>query len=124
MLTGFVRFLSASYERPVLEEFNTASVREFIIHEQDRGLSPYTVQGKVRGLKAFSSWLHREDYTSEHILHNVKPPKVPINLIEPLTSSEIERLLSCQNQLTALGCRNIAVLVAFLDTGLQLPRLH
>ncbi len=53
MLTGFVRFLASARKRPVLAEFNIALVREFIIHEQERGLSPYTVQGKVRALKAW-----------------------------------------------------------------------
>ncbi len=123
MLTGFARFLAASGDRPVLEEFNIASVREFVIHEQERKMSPYSVQGKVRALKAFASWLLNEGYTSEHVLQNLKSPKVPINLIEPLTSNEIEQLLNCQNQLTALGCRSIAMLVTLLDTGLRLSEL-
>ena len=55
MLTGFARFLAASGERPVLEEFNVVPVREFVIHEQERKMSPYSVQGKVRALKAFAS---------------------------------------------------------------------
>ncbi len=123
MLTGFVRFLTTSGNRPVLEEFNIESVREFVTHERERKMSPFTIQGRVRALKAFTSWLLNEGYISEHVLQNLKPPKVPINLIEPLTSDEIEQLLSCQNQLTALGCRDIALLVTFLDTGLRLSEL-
>lgn len=57
MLTGFARFLTVSGKSPVLEEFNVVSVREFVIHEQERKISPYSVQGKVRALKAFASWL-------------------------------------------------------------------
>ena len=53
MLNGVVRFIIATGRRAVLEEFNVALVREFIIYEQERGLSPYTIQGKVRALKAF-----------------------------------------------------------------------
>jgi len=57
MLSDFVRFLESSNKDPCLANLNATTVREFIIHEQGRGLSPYTVQGKVRALKAFSSWL-------------------------------------------------------------------
>ncbi|MBA7664077.1 hypothetical protein ES703_72127 [subsurface metagenome] len=47
----------SSNKDPCLANLNATTAREFIIHEQGRGLSPYTVQGKVRALKTFSSWL-------------------------------------------------------------------
>jgi len=50
MISGFTRFLTGTGRRPVLAKFDISAVREFIIHEQERGLSPYTVQGKVRVL--------------------------------------------------------------------------
>ncbi len=123
MITGFTRFLTGTDRRPVLVEFDISAVREFIIHEQERGLSPYTVQGKVRALKAFASWLLNESYTIDHVLYNLKTPKAPQNLIEPLTATEIDQLVKSQNPLTALGCRNIAILVLLLDTGLRVSEL-
>lgn len=86
-------------------------------------MSPFTVQGKVRALKAFCSWLLAEGYTDDHLLTNVKLPKVPVKLIEPLTPEEIDALIRSQNPLTARGCRDIAVLVTLLDTGLRLSEL-
>ncbi len=56
MLTPFAEFLGSNSRDAVLAEFDVESVREFIIHEQDREFSPHTVQGKVRALKAFSSF--------------------------------------------------------------------
>ena len=50
MLSDFVRFLESSNKDPCLANLNATAVREFIIHEQGRGLSPYTVQGKVSEL--------------------------------------------------------------------------
>ena len=90
MLTDFARFLASTGKRLVLSEFNITTVREFIIHEQGRGMSPFAVQGKVRALKAFASWLCNEGYTTDHVLYNLKMPKAPQNLIEPLTTTEIE----------------------------------
>ena len=86
-------------------------------------LSPFTVQGRVRALKAFSSWLFREGYIEQNILSNVKLPKVPIKIIEPLMASEIDRLVSFHNQLTALGSRDVAILITLLDTGLRISEL-
>jgi len=123
MLFDFVKFLRSTGREAVLAELNTVSVREFIVHEQDRGMSPYTVQGKVRSLKAFASWLLREGYTSENVLTNIKLPKAPIKIVEPLTPPEIDMLIGAQNPLTAIGCRDIAILVTLLDTGLRLSEM-
>lgn len=79
-----------------LAEFNVENVREFIIHEQSREVSPYTVQARVRALKAFSSWLFTEGYTSDNLLARIKLPTAPIKMIEPLTTDEIDKLISVQ----------------------------
>jgi integrase/recombinase XerC/integrase/recombinase XerD len=123
MLHDFVRFMESEGCKGVLSEFDMETVRDFVAHEQERGISPYTVQGKVRALKAFSSWLFREAYMSGNLLANFKLPRVPKTLIEPLTSAEIDQLVNCQNPLTAVGCRDIAILIVMLDTGIRLSEL-
>ena len=123
MLFGFIKFLRANGIEAILSELNATTARQFVISEQGRGLSPYTVQGKVRALKAFSSWLFAEGYTPHNLLANVKLPKVPTKLIEPLSAGEIDSLISAQNPLTSLGSRNLALLVTLLDTGLRLSEL-
>ncbi len=123
MLGDLVRFLKSQSCRAVLSELSVDTTREFIVHEQERGMSPYTVQGKVRALKAFSSWLFREGYTPENILSDIKLPRVPAMLIQPLTSDEIDQLISYQNPLTAIGCRDIAILISMIDTGIRLSEL-
>jgi len=92
MLFDFVKFLRSTGREAILAELNTVAVREFIVHEQDRSVSPYTTQGKVRSLKAFASWLLREGYTPESMLSNIKLPKVPTKIVEPLTPAEIDLL--------------------------------
>jgi site-specific recombinase XerD len=123
MLNDFSKFLESKGMEGILSEFDAQRVREFIVYEQERGMSPYTVQGKVRALKAFSSWLFREGYISDNLLGNLKLPKVPVNLIEPLSSIEVDQLVDCQNPLTAIGCRDIAILIVMLDTGVRLSEL-
>ena len=123
MLTSFVEYLRQSDQDTILGGLNVTTVREYIIHEQERNLSPYTIQAKVRALKAFSSWLDREDYSKENLLTNIKLPKAPRKIIETLTGDEINKLINAQNPLTAIGSRNIAILITLLDTGLRLSEL-
>jgi integrase/recombinase XerC/integrase/recombinase XerD len=119
MLCVFIRYLESSGISPVLVNFNLVNVRDFIVHEQNRELSPYTVQARVRALKAFSSWLLNEQYAEENILAKLKMPKAPVMMIEPLTPDEISTLITAQNSLTAIGSRNVAILITFLGTGIR-----
>ncbi len=118
MIRSFVSFLLAVDGGPILGEFTLENARHFIIHEQQRQVSPYTVQTKARALKSFSSWLFGEGYMGENLFALLKIPKAPIMLIKPLTTEEINLLVSVQNPLTAIGSRNLAILITFLGTGI------
>jgi site-specific recombinase XerD len=119
MLTSFIAFLKKAGQNETLADLTTANVRGFILYEQNRGVSPYTVQARVRSLKSFSSWLFREGYLDQNLLALVKLPKAPVKVIEPLTDAEIEKLIGVRNPLTAIGCRDIAILITLLGTGLR-----
>ena len=123
MLSTFAKFLIYSKLPLTLGEFTVETAREYILYEQQRGMSPYTVQARVRALKAFSSWLFRESYTTKNRLSNLRIPKAPLKIVDTLTPDEINRLISHQNPLTAIGSRDIAILVTLLDTGLRLSEL-
>ena len=87
--------------------------------QQHSLLSPQTVRGHIRGLKALSSWLYREEYTDENRLRYLKIPKAPVKLIEPLTDQEINQITSSINQDSLTGSRNYAIVVTALDNGLR-----
>jgi len=120
MLRAFVAYLVATGEPPVLASLTIMKVREYVAHEQQRGLAPNTVHGKVRTLKAFDSWLVREGYVEDHLLKNLKRPRLPSILIDPLTDDEINQLVRSQDPMSRRGSRNLALLTLMLDTGLRL----
>jgi site-specific recombinase XerD len=122
-LSDFMSFLERIGTTATLSHFTPLAVREYVVNEQGRGISPYTIQGKARTLKVFASWLKDEGYTPGNVLDTVKVPKVPVKVIEPLTTEEIERLLSARNALTAIGSRDIAILITLLDTGIRAGEL-
>ena len=116
-----------------VKEFNIENARAYVLYLRSRskfskyantqvqqtGLSPQTVRGHIRGLKALSSWLYREGYTDENRLLNLKIPKAPVELIQPLTDGEISQIASSINQDSPTGSRNHAIFVTALDNGLR-----
>ncbi|MBA7624382.1 Tyrosine recombinase XerD [subsurface metagenome] len=133
ILKLFLRYLKENRHSSSIEEFNIENARNYVLYLRNRskfskytnaqiqhsGLSPQTVRGHIRGLKVFSSWLYREGYTNDNRLLNLKIPKAPVKLIEPLTDSEISQITSSINQDSPTGSRNHVIFVTALDNGLR-----
>lgn len=133
MLMSFSNYMKSELQHYDFSAFNIDTVRSYIIHlrnkpkfqghpftpQQNNLLSPRTVQCHVRALKAFSTWLCLEDYTPENKLQNLKLPKAPSKIIEPLTPQEIKKIVNSINRNSYSGERNHAVLVTILDSGLR-----
>jgi integrase/recombinase XerD len=129
----FVRYLDALKLPADLSRFNVDCIRDYILHLRERvkftgckndgngstRLKPKTIQCHVRTLKAFSTWLHTEGYISENRLQNLKLPKAPSVLIQPLTPEEIRRSLKRIGTHTSMARRNLTVFMLALDTGLR-----
>jgi site-specific recombinase XerD len=80
-------------------------------------LAPISVAGYVRGLKVLGNWCAAEELAEAKALRNLRRPKVPHKLVEPLTDDVLRRLLD------GASGRDRAILLLFLDTGLRLSEL-
>lgn len=133
MLRQFITYLTAQQHPADLSTFSIETVRKYIIflrHKpkfkdhpytppQSTPLSPKTLQCHIRVLKAFSSWLYIEEYTITNRLKNLKLPKAPVTIIEPLTPEEINSINASINLKSPCGERNNAIFNTLLDTGLR-----
>ena len=133
ILTQFLRYLKADGYQCKLSTFNIDIIRGYVLFLRTRPrfqghpfiaqrqdlLSPKTVQCHVRVLKAFSTWLYEEEYTSINRLKNLKLPKATVRIMEPLTPEEIKKIVSSIDRKSYSGERNHAVLVTLLDSGLR-----
>ncbi len=133
----FAEYLRSEGYAAQLGDVDIGVVREFILYLQSKtrwsnnpymksptgSLKAISIQNYIRGLRAFCSWLHRERYTDENMLADLKPPRVPHKLTEVLTESEVRLILSCLDPATPTGCRDTAIVTLFLDTGLRLSEL-
>ena len=133
ILTAFSRYAKQKWGSNDISIFTIDNIRQYILdlrnrksfeghpytRVQDKSVSSKTVQGHVRGLKAFSTWLHREGYTDENRLENLKVPKAVSRVMEPLTPNEQEKVLATARNCQHEGIRNHAIVLTFLDTGLR-----
>lgn len=80
-------------------------------------LSPFTIHKEAKTLRAFGSWLERENFCNPFC--ELEMPKTPQTLIEPLTDEEIEKIMSAINPATGIGARQYAIIMLLLDSGLR-----
>jgi site-specific recombinase XerD len=137
VLSYFHSYLREHRLPDTLGDLNIHVVRDFILYLQTKkkwdshpyipsnggNLAAISVENYVRALRAFFSWLHREGYTADNILGQLRPPKFPQKMVQVLTQEEISRILSCVDHDISTGCRDLAIIVTFLDTGARLSEL-
>ncbi|MFC1933215.1 tyrosine-type recombinase/integrase [Chloroflexota bacterium] len=94
-LRRFLQFLNNRQLPDSIEGIGIREVRDFIFYLQNevtrwesspytrdgRRLSPFSVQGYVRAIKAFWSWLMAEGYIQNNPMEKLKIPKVPRKVI-------------------------------------------
>lgn len=133
------RFLEQAAGDPVdAESITIQQLRQFLVHLQtevwayentprrstsDRRLSPFTVQGYARSIKALFSWATREGHLETNPAALLKVPKAPKVIIPILSEAQIRQLFSVIDRRTSLGYRDYSLLLVFLDTGLRLSEV-
>ena len=77
----------------------------FFSHLQQQDLSPSTYHSLFRGIRAFTRFLHQEEYVEKEIrLPKVKQPHTTIS---PLTPRQMRKVLHSFNSNNYLGLRTI-----------------
>jgi site-specific recombinase XerD len=86
-------------------------------------LSPFTIQGKVRALKAFWGWLYNNGYMEINTLAKFPLPKVPKNIIKTLTIEQIKLFLKAIDKYTSVGVRNYCIILFMIDNGMRISEV-
>jgi len=129
-LTLFERYLGPD---ACLADVTIPNVRGYIAELQERTernpnnphtrmkgpLSSSYINGIVRGLRAFSTWLNEDGYTDTNVLKPMKPPKVMQKVKEVLSDDEVKRLVAVFDRDEPFGARGFAMLWTLLDCGIR-----
>jgi site-specific recombinase XerD len=82
-----------------------------------------TVNHYYRVLNTFFRWLKQEGLINSNPLSHIKTPKIEQKVVQALSPKEAQALLSNCPSKTALGCRDKAIIMMFLDGGLRVSEL-
>jgi len=80
--------------------------------------TPGGVHAYYRAVRAFLRWLAREGVLSADPTRNVRPPRVDLEPLEPVSIETVKRMLAGCGQ-DETGLRDHSLLLALLDTGMR-----
>lgn len=136
-LNRFAKFLSHNHLTDSVDKIDKEEVRRFISHLQtgvtrwqgspyirdDRRLSPFSVQGYARTIKAFWSWLMDEGYISHNPMTSLELPKTPKKVVSTFSQEQIQKILDAIDKKSSCGFRDYTMILLLLDTGIRLSEL-
>lgn len=101
------------------------TVRHYIADKMSEGLKPATVRGYFDALRAFYTFLVADVIIEEtaNPMRRLSPPRVPQEIVEPLTEEQVRELLAVFNRRRITGHRNYIMCLLMLDTGLRVSEV-
>jgi len=94
------------------------------ISEENRGkLSPYSIQGDIRAIRAFWGWSYNEEYIDKNTLAKFSLPKVPQLTLKTLTGEQIETILNAIGHGSSQEVKYRCIVFLLLDSGLRISEL-
>ena len=101
-----------------LEGVSRKHLEAFIEHEQDRGLKPVSIRGRLGSTKAFLRYLIEEGVVRHEVLAKRIGVKVPDALPRAIAPEDVKALLSVID-----NTRNRALVFMLLRTGMRIGEL-
>jgi integrase/recombinase XerD len=104
-------------------EYTVAHVYEFLGALRERGAAPGYQHRRHREVKTCFSWLKRMDMVDENVFARVPLVRRPMVIRPPFSPEQITALLQTLDRSRLTGCRNEALLLFLLDTGVRASEL-
>jgi integrase/recombinase XerD len=105
-----------SKEKQLWDDHTQASVR---YRTDKRGLSPFTVNIRLRTLKCFFKFLNDEGHILNNPAARIKLLKTEQDTITAFSKKQILDLVNQPDQRTYAGFRDYVLILIFLDTGIR-----
>ena len=101
-----------------LEGVARSNLEGFVEHEQDRGLKPVSIRGRLAAVKAFLRFLTEEGVVRHEVLSRSIALKVPDSLPRAIAPEDVRVLLSVVDSI-----RNRAMVLMLLRAGMRIGEL-
>lgn len=124
-LQQLAAFLAKRYnvQEPNVELLCRESIRGYLAHCKNAGLTPRSIARKLASLRAFSRFLIREEVLENNPTLNIASPRLDKKLPHYLTIAEMKALLQLPDVETLEGLRDFVILVMFYATGMRVSEV-
>jgi integrase/recombinase XerD len=107
-----------------ITQISPAIIREYLLLLENQGHNPGGIHGFYRSVKCFLKWweLEVEPQGWTNPIRKVKPPKVPEEILEPVSLEVVQKMMSvCSTNMN--GRRDLAILYFLMDSGVRASEL-
>jgi integrase/recombinase XerD len=104
-----------------IEAVSRKDILAFVEHEQDRGMKPVSVHGRLSSVKAFLRYLMEDGVVRYEVLSKSISVKVPDALPKAIAPEDVKTLLSVIDGIRSI--RNRAMILMLLRTGMRIGEL-
>ncbi|MEK3887610.1 tyrosine-type recombinase/integrase [Bacillus sp. FSL K6-3431] len=100
-------------------ELTQKDIEDMIIYLKEK-IKIVSINTRIRGLKSFFSFLHKEKLVRPNPMKNIKQLRDRRRIIETLEDKDIENIAAyIKEQKTFVGIRDYNILLIMIDTGIR-----
>ncbi len=121
-LEAYLKYLEAIAKRTVAVS-SREDIRDFMLHEKDKGLSVNSIARSLAALRMFYRFLSREKLIRADVSSYIDTPKLWKKIPDILNFEEAERLMETPDPNKSQGLRDRAILEVMYGTGMRVSEV-
>ena len=121
-LDAYLKFLEAIAKK-IVSTSTREDIREFMLHEKDKGLSVNSIARSLAALRMFYRFLARERLIKTDVSSYIDTPKLWKRIPDVLSFDEVEKLIEAPDLNTGQGVRDRAILELMYATGMRVSEV-
>ncbi|MGM7724367.1 tyrosine-type recombinase/integrase [Metabacillus sp. Hm71] len=98
--------------------------RNVILYMKEKGLQTVSINTRLRAIRAFFNFLHREKYIKDNPLNDIKLLKDRRKVVETFTKEQLQKLFNQPNLRSFVGVRDYTFMLLLLETGVRVSELQ
>jgi integrase/recombinase XerD len=123
-LSVFYKILRENEFNPAPTNITKDQIKCIILHMKEKGLQTVTINTRLRAIRAFFNFLHRERHIKENPLSDIKLLKDRRKVVETFTNEQLQTLFNQPNLRSFVGVRDYTFMLLLLETGIRVSELE